>query len=769
MRKNIKLRRSICERKTFAAVIALQCAVLLLFCVKCFGGAHTYAFDGVEDGITSTGPFSLSSGAYEVVVRYENRAGDGNASGSGPLSVNYAKILGSCRLQSQNHASSLTECWINLEDVQNERSAYVWVAPGAEVDDAEFVVEVSEGCDLKVTSVTMQEKRIYRVTRLLGWLILFVMADLLWLLLFEEAPFRLKKEQKYTAGILTAVCIAVNLPLATDFLYDGHDLLYHLARINSLAAELQKGQFPVRIETGMLNGYGYVSPVMYGSLFLYLPAVLQCMMVPLETAYRLFVMVVNSATCLLTYLAVKRMFGKRWLALTGAFVYTFSAYRLVDVYVRAAVGEYTAMMCFPLIVWGFYNILAGTQRNYVLRDYLPIILGLTGVIQSHIISCEMTGLFLAASCVLCVKRVCEKKRFFALVKAAVGTVLLNLWFLVPFLSYFREDLVLNGHGPQKIQNRGLYLSQIFDLWISATGYNVDGGMYNEMGLGIGIALTAGLFFTVWYRMRYGKFRTETEKQALFYILTGTAALFLTTTFFPWDHLQKISRLLEKALCVVQFPWRYLAIATILLLFLLLTVLSLTEQKKGVLCAKRISLAIVAAVCLPTTLFFREYTVQTPELNCYGTNEIGTFCIGVGEYLMEGEDIRLLAEERLWTDGVAEVSETERRGGERFYLCENPYDDMEGTVTIPVIHYPNYAAEDTATGKEIAVTTGENRQICLVIPAGYQGKIRVWYRVPVSWRIAEIISLFTSAGILILYLRDTKALRGRRGTAAGRQA
>ena len=124
--------------------------------------------------------------------------------------------------------------------------------------------------------------------------------------------------------------------------------------------------------------------------------------------------------------------------------------------------------------------------------------------------------------------------------------------------------------------------------------------------------------------------------------------------------------------------------------------------------------------------------------------------------MEGEDIRLLAEERLWTDGVAEVSETERRGGERFYLCENPYDDMEGTVTIPVIHYPNYAAEDTATGKEIAVTTGENRQICLVIPAGYQGKIRVWYRVPVLWRILEVISLLTAIWMLVSCLRNKAA-------------
>ncbi len=748
----MKLQKRIGEHKIFFVIVAVQCAFVLLLAAKCFGPAHTCSFDGGETGITSTGPFTLDAGAYEVVVRYGNAAGDDRASGTGPASVNYAQILGQCRLQSQNHPAAFTECVVNLESGKEEARAYVWVKAGTKPDDAEFVVQIEDENDLKVISVTMEEKRIYRVTRMLGGLIFFVLADLLWLMLFEEAPFHLKKEQRYAAGILTVICIAVNLPLVTDFLYEGHDLLYHLARINSLAAELSKGQFPVRIETGMLNGYGYVSPVMYGSLFLYVPAILQCMMVPLQTAYQLFLIAVNCATCLVTYLAVKRMSGKRWLALTGAAVYTFSAYRLTDVYVRAAVGEYTAMLAFPLIVWGFYNILAGKRRNYRLNDYLPVILGLTGVIQSHIISCEMTGLFLAAICALCIRRVCEKERFFALLKAAVGTILLNLWFLVPFLSYFGKDLVLNGRGQQNIQNRGLYLSQIFDVFIRASGYNVDGGMKNEMGLGIGVAQTAGLLLFAWYRIRYGKLRMETERLALLYFVTGSAALVVSTAYFPWDSLQNISRFLAKGLCVVQFPWRYLAIATILLLFLLLTVLELIAQRKGELCAKRTAITIVVFSCIPTALFFRDYTAQTQELNCYGTNEIGTFRIGVGEYLMKGEDIRLFGEERLWTDGVAELTGFERENGEIYVSCRNSYQDMEGHITLPVICYPNYMAEDTVTGEEIAVTLGENCQICLEIPAGYEGQIRVRYRIPASWRISEAVSLLTLLGITACLLR-----------------
>ena len=59
-----------------------------------------------------------------------------------------------------------------------------------------------------------------------------------------------------------------------DFLFYGHDLDFHIGRIAALSNSIQNGQFPQRIEQSMLNGYGYATPLFYGELFLYFPAIL---------------------------------------------------------------------------------------------------------------------------------------------------------------------------------------------------------------------------------------------------------------------------------------------------------------------------------------------------------------------------------------------------------------------------------------------------------------------------------------------------------------
>lgn len=737
------------KHKLFAIILGCQCIFLLLLFCKSLGPQISYAFAGEYGDGESTQSFYLSSGAYEVVVSYEGRAG-----AEAELSVNRSHLTGSCTLISQEQASAFTTCQLELEENHQQAKAYVWVKTGREVDAASFLIQEAENCTLRVDTIQIQEVRGYRVTRFAGWLLLFVLLDLIWLLLFEDAPFRLTRKQKYIFAALLVMCFAVNLPMLADYLYEGHDLLFHLERINSLAAELQNGQFPVRIETEMLNGYGYVSAIMYGNLFLYLPAVLQLVMVPLEDAYKIYVILVNSATCVLTYYAMKKMLRREWLALTGAFVYTFSAYRLVDVYVRAAVGEYMAMLFLPVLVWGFWNILSGEVRKYRLRDYLPIVAGLTGLLESHVLSCEMAAVFIVITCVICVKKVFQKERFLALAKALVATVLLNLWFLVPFLQYFGEDMVLNARSEPNIQKRGLYLSQVFDIFIQAVGDNVDNGVQDEFGLGIGVALTAGMMILGWYRIRYGALRTEKEKQTLFFWLLGCGAIGMSTTFFPWDSIQDYSRMLARALGTVQFPWRYLAIATIMLTFSLVCTLELVVQREGEMRAKLLAVGIVMLTCIPTGLFFQNFTNLTDEVNYYSENEIGTFHIGVGEYLLKGTDSARLNEALVQTEGQVEIKDFYRTSQEAVLSCVNAADEP-AAVMVPIINYRNYEAVDAWTCEEFLIETGENGQIKIQIPAGYQGDIRIYYRVPLLWRAAELISLLCLIVLVMGAVRKTE--------------
>ena len=115
------------------------------------------------------------------------------------------------------------------------------------------------------------------------------------------------------AGITLLAC----LPLFSNYLYFGHDLEFHMQRIAAMAAELSYGQFPVRLTTTTLNGYGYASPLCYCELFLLLPALLYNLWLPLRTCYQVYLFAVTLATCLIAYFSFAKITASRRLGLLG--------------------------------------------------------------------------------------------------------------------------------------------------------------------------------------------------------------------------------------------------------------------------------------------------------------------------------------------------------------------------------------------------------------------------------------------------------------------
>lgn len=726
------------RHRLFFLALMTQVLFLGMMLYKSMAPRSVYTFE--EKRIESTGNFYLNSGAYRILVDYKAIPTEETDRGDS------SKMVGKCSLISAEHDSAMTDCEIGLDAGHETAEAYVWVKQASRLSDAHFEVIAGEDGTAHVTSIVMEEQLRYRAVRFGGWLLLFGMLDAVILLLFFERPFGLKEKDKYLLAGLLGICIAVNLPLMTNHLYNGHDMVYHLERISAMAEELKNGQFPVRVETGLLNGYSYISSLMYGNLFLYLPALLTACMVPLQDAYKIYLALINCGTCLLAYWSLKKMTKRRDMALSGTFVYTFSAYRLVNVYVRSAVGEYTAMLFLPVVIAGFYNILSGARRKYGLRDYLPIVLGVTGILESHVISTQLTAVFVLGACVLCIRRVLQKERFFALVKALCLTVLLNAWYLVPFVEYYGEKLAFNTYSIRNIQMRGAYLPQIFDVFINALGGNVDNATQYEMGMGIGIALTAGLILLLLYRIGNGRFKGETEKETGVFCFLGCLAIVLSTTWFPWDRIRNYSGMLARLLCNIQFPWRYLSLASALLMVSLVFTLGLIGRKYGERVAQKIAVVIAAAVILPTGLFMNGYINETEEVSYYSTNEIGDFHIGAGEYTMSGEDVDLLTRaDVLAEDGIV-VENYCNNDGTIQLTCHNTGDGENG-VTIPLIAYKNYRAVDEASGAEFALTQGENVRLRILIPEGYVGTIRVEFAIPWYWRLSEMVTLLTAVAIL----------------------
>lgn len=238
------------------------------------------------------------------------------------------------------------------------------------------------------------------------------------------------------AALLIGAALFASFPVLMDGLFDGHDLFFHLNRVEGIASALRCGQFPVRIHASTLLGYGYAAPAFYPELFLYIPAVMVNLGVSLTVSVQVFEMLINLATAFVCYASARRIFGSREIAVGSAGLYTLSIYRLIDLYTRAAWGETLALIFYPLLIAALIDVLTRDER-----EWPSLALAMTCIFACHLLSTLFAGLLCVLAALLCLPRLLRRpQRILACLKAAGMTVLCSLWFVVPFLQYTADGI-----------------------------------------------------------------------------------------------------------------------------------------------------------------------------------------------------------------------------------------------------------------------------------------------------------------------------------------
>ncbi|WP_302492415.1 hypothetical protein [Gemmiger sp.] len=681
---------------------------------------------------------AVRSGAYEVTVQYFS------CQTPDAPTFNMLNSAGTLSFSSAMVPSAVSADTLRLDDCHRTLTTRLWVSSGAQLNDLTATLHYNGQGQLYLYAITLTEQPIYRVTRLLGFALFFAVVDfLLWLLFAKTGEEGAASRRALRLPLaLIAITAFACLPLFSNYLYFGHDMDYHLQRISAMAAELSYGQFPVRFTTTTLNGYGYANPLCYCELFLLLPALLYNLWLPLRTCYQIYLFAVTLATCAIAYYSFAKIAASRRLGLLGALLYTLSCYRLVCVYTRAAAGEFTAMAFFPLVLAGLYGIYTRDKPRFA--DWLPMSLGMAAMVQSHLLSCELTALLLILFCLLRLRETLRPARLLAWVKAALLAVGLSAWYLVPFfLSTSSIPFMVNGPLIGKIQFQGLYLIQLFNPFYNGFA-GADAGTNPDMMLSLGLPLILGLGLVVFCLLR----RRDAQGQAAS-ILTTAAGFFALTVFlalhiFPWDYVQTtLGRTAGKLAGLFQYPWRFLSLATVLLcLAVVMAVKLLTARDRR--------LGLTATVVLAAAALFMTGAMQAQMLN--GQREVSynvfsyenpTSCIGVGEYLIDGTSSyeTIWAQPKPGSDDLHLVS-YEKKQGVAYVSVQN--DGGEATISLPIFNYGNYYAADE-NDQPFTITSGENERIVLTIPANYTGTVRVWYQAPGFWRVFEVISALSLLG------------------------
>lgn len=555
--------------------------------------------------------------------------------------------------------------------------------------------------------------------------------------------------------------IAASIPLMNDFLIRGHDIYFHLMRIEGLAQGMQNGQFPVKIQPVWYDGYGYSVSVFYGDLFLYSAAILRLLGLSLQNAYKGYVILCNIATIIIAGYSFERIFKNEYIGVFGGFLYSMSAYRLVNLYTRGAAGEYTGMMFLPLLIYACVLLLDEEKKKENLKKG-SIVLGVSMacILQSHILTAEIACMVLAGVVILYWKRVFCKEVLLAGAKAVAIALGLSAWFLVPFLDYMLcGEFNINSIRKNDIliQRQGIFLSQLFAIFDNAIGQSLDlsagtqGDFAQGAGLGLMLAIPALLvLFFFGYRRKEEK---KNQRIAVTAALLGLAMAAMSTIYFPWDALCRVTRLFQYVIVKIQFPWRFTGVATVVLSLLWCAVVSYIHKKYG---HKK---AIIAAICVMLLMsvsagyFMVDLRNRGERIQIHAVTDMDSFVASGEEYLPVNTVLDDLKQENLFVTEGIEVSDYTKAGTTIEFHAKNTADGV-GRMELPLLYYEGYHAAATledGTSIPLAITAGNNHVVSIELEADTECEVTVAFREPWYWRMAEIFSVIGFVVVITYYL------------------
>lgn len=314
------------------------------------------------------------------------------------------------------------------------------------------------------------------------------------------------------------------------------DLSFHLSRTMSLS---DIWRTPVNFQ--YFNHLGIPMALFYPWLFVYPLYLLIQFVGNMVSGYYIYCLLVSFVTLLISYYVGHKISGRRLVGILFSVVYTFALYRQSNVYYRHAVGEFLAMMILPLVILGIYYVIYSDTKRW------PILaIGMAGLAYTHELSLLMSSvivfLFL---CVALLRHQLTKVRFMALVKAAILAVLLSAGYLLPLIE---QQSALKLVPPIEHVMQAEALDPV-NLLMSSVNNQLGRRNYVLGLIPLILCITLVYFFA-----------TKKIKQSFIWdaTLIGFICVWMSTSLFPWELLQ------HTPLSMIQFPWRFIGFATLLL-------------------------------------------------------------------------------------------------------------------------------------------------------------------------------------------------------------
>lgn len=517
-----------------------------------------------------------------------------------------------------------------------------------------------------------------------------------------------------------------------DFLR-GDDYRFHQNRIEGLAESIKHGRLIPKINYFFIGGYGYASSLFYPDFYLYFPAILRVLGVPLAASFISFAVLINFGTFIITYISGRYLDLSKRNSYLFSLLYTLSIYRWQDLINRQAIGELLALSFFPLVLASLYLLKKGESQRWIV-----LTIAMTGIGLAHFISLEMISLFIVFYMLVNAKAFFKKESILALCKAAGMTVLWLAFYLLPVMEQMRQQVFKVTSNPLTlISERSYPLKDVLLNSLKSSVFHASTG-------NIGTLLLIGL---VIYTLAL--FRKKGQHRGITLITLGL--LFMVTNLFPWQLID------QTPLNTIQFPWRFLSIISMLIAYLI-------AADDLQLFKKRPTLLVLTGFLVLANLFVYQYESVKTEgyriLTYQQYNKTNSYYIGAGhEYLPDEMDYDyvLTHKDRPIYYQAQKIAITEPKAD--FGTVSFDYEVKSGqsaTVTVPFVYYYGYQAEITKSGKTTTepATIDKNNGFVKVTVSG-KGSVKVAYHTTLIQHVSYTLSIGSFLGYGLYRLRKSK--------------
>lgn len=549
------------------------------------------------------------------------------------------------------------------------------------------------------------------------------------------------RDNRQTCISLIAVMALSALPLFLLDMGHGDDIQIHLLRIAGLADEIRNFQIPVRMQSMLLNGYGYPISVFYPDMFYIFPAVLYMLGVPLYMAYKSYIVAMTIVAVLIAWYSFKKMSSGNDVGIWGALIYVCSLWRFIDVYNRAAVGEYTALCFLPLIMLAMYKFTK--EESDKKKATIALIIGYSGMLQSHLLTTVILSIFLCFFVLIFWKEFFVKRNILYVVSAAFATLLLNLWFIVPLVDYYLSyDLVVK--------------TSVNELWTSAISFgqlfSMDMLSYDDNGVSVGLIRSPGIALLIIALITVVAIAIKSIKQDKKWIIAllifSLLSTYMVLDSFPYEYISEHLVFIYKIIGSVQYPMRYNIFAT--LFFALLGVMIVTQLKEWNKSVANIVMLVIGVISITSWgVLTYQYVENVDSEAVISGAYYGTFTWD-RQYLLSDTDREQTKNFDIYTSDSLQVTENSREDGVYNYYIYNQSSE-EGYADLDILMYKGYRAY-TDAGEELELEFGANNRVRVDIPAGFDGSITVSYHEPIYWRVSELVSILALIGFVVIAVK-----------------